>query len=106
MTPETISALVNMGSAGAVIAVVVIFLRHLKERDAAWQAFFVAERQVNQTETDKMCESLDHLALVGQQTYDLLKSHDDRVPALINATEARVTTAVNRRSTDKETEGK
>lgn len=42
MTPETISALVNMGSAGAVIAVVVIFLRSIEKRDNQWRDFFTA----------------------------------------------------------------
>jgi hypothetical protein len=44
MTPETITALINFGPAGVVVAVVIIFLRFLKERDAQWQAFLHDER--------------------------------------------------------------
>lgn len=34
MTPQTIAYLVNLGAAGAVIASVVLFLKHLEKRDA------------------------------------------------------------------------
>lgn len=40
MTPETINALINMGAAGAVIVVVVYFLRFIEKRDKDWRDFF------------------------------------------------------------------
>ncbi len=40
MTPESISSLINLGAAAAVIIVVVYFLSFIERRDRDWQAFF------------------------------------------------------------------
>ena len=45
MTGEAIANLINIGTAGAVIAVVIIFLRFIKERDADWRSFFTTIRR-------------------------------------------------------------
>ncbi len=45
-----IAQLVNLGSAGAVIAVVIIFLRAIEKRDTQWQTFLHAERIVANTQ--------------------------------------------------------
>lgn len=37
MTPDVLSALVNIGSSGAVIATVLIFIAFIKERDALFE---------------------------------------------------------------------
>ena len=40
MTEGTITSLINLGAAGAVIIVVVYFLRFIAKRDNDWQSFF------------------------------------------------------------------
>lgn len=42
MTPEQITALINLGAAAAVIVVVVYFLQFISKRDKDWQVFFTA----------------------------------------------------------------
>ncbi len=54
MTPEVIAALVNMGSAGAVILVVLIFLRSNEKRDAQWRDFFTALNSASQADLFKL----------------------------------------------------
>lgn len=39
-----LATLVQVGAAGAVVAVVLIFLRFIKERDAEWRSFFTMIR--------------------------------------------------------------
>lgn len=40
MSADQIAALINLGGAGAVIIVVVYFLKFIEKRDKDWQAFF------------------------------------------------------------------
>ena len=65
MTPESIAALVNMGAAGALIVVVVIFLKRNKEsetafltniekRDQEWRNFFTAVNASNAADIGDM----------------------------------------------------
>jgi len=70
MTPEVIMALANLGAAGAVIIVVVLFLRSNKERDAEWRIFFTTISDGNKTDitdmravADRITKSLDCLIL-------------------------------------------
>lgn len=56
MTPETISALVNWGPAGAVIIVVVIFLKYIEKRDRDWQTFFQQVLDNKDTPLQKLIE--------------------------------------------------
>lgn len=69
------NALVNMGSAGAVIAVVVIFLRSNKERDAEWRSFFTA---LNSTNKDDICQ----LAETMERMLKSLDAHDAQAKAI------------------------
>jgi hypothetical protein len=69
MTPETFTSLVNLGSAGAVIAVVIIFLRSIKERDAEWRNFFT---ELNKNNKDDVCQ----LAETMERMVNSLDAHD------------------------------
>lgn len=40
MTPDVISSLIDLGAAGAVIGVVVLFLRFIQKQQTDWQSFF------------------------------------------------------------------
>jgi 2-oxoglutarate dehydrogenase complex dehydrogenase (E1) component-like enzyme len=94
MTPETISALIQMGSAGAVIAVVIIFLKNIKEltdnwvksnkeRDAEWRDFFTALSSGNR---ENIAEMRNVAANLVQQLEDLnkrLDTHDVQAKSIL-----------------------
>lgn len=70
MTPDIISALVNLGSAGAVIIVVMLFQKSNKERDAEWRSFFTAINEGNKADitdmrqvAERITKSLDNLCM-------------------------------------------
>jgi hypothetical protein len=82
MTPETISALVNLGSAGAVIAVVWKFLEFITKRDekksaedatrdAEWRTFFTALNSTNKDDVCKLAETMERIAKA-------LDAHDEQ----------------------------
>lgn len=75
MTPETFTSLVNLGSAGAVIAVVVIFLRSIKERDAEWRNFFT---ELNKNNKDDVCA----LAETMERMVKALDEHDRQAKSI------------------------
>ena len=54
-------ALVNMGSAGAVIAVVIIFLRSNRERDAEWRSFFTELNRDNKSDICALAEMMERM---------------------------------------------
>ena len=61
MTPEAITALINLGAAGAVIAVVVIFLRFIQRQQTDWQRFFKSVMESQNQPTMKLTEAIEHL---------------------------------------------
>ena len=82
MNPETIASLVNLGAAGAVIVVVVLFLRSNEKRDKQWQDFFTLINQGNEQKTDKIADVLDNLV-------KLVQDHDSTTKAAIAKMEER-----------------
>lgn len=78
MTPEAINALVNMGSAGAVIAVVIIFLRSNEKRDAQWRDFFTS---LNADSKDDLCKLAETMARMVHS----LDEHDRQAKAIKDA---------------------
>jgi len=94
MTPETIAALVNMGSAGAVILVVILFLKNNKERDQQWRDFFTVLNSTNKDDIlaladamQKMTASLDkHETTVNEQVVKRLERIEDAVKQPTRAT--------------------
>ncbi len=56
-----ITQLVNLGSAGAVIAVVVIFLKAIEKRDNQWQGFLHDERIMENTQRKEDRDRLDRI---------------------------------------------
>ena len=61
MTPDFISSLVNLGSAGAVIIVVIIFLRSNEKRDGEWRDFFTALNSTNKADICKLAELMQSM---------------------------------------------
>lgn len=85
MTPETITSLVNLGAAGAVIIVVVIFLRATEKRDKSWQDFFTALNASNKEDVCSLAETMQSLVTSVQKLASDLAAHDQRVDQRIEA---------------------
>jgi hypothetical protein len=100
MDPATIASLINLGGAGAVIIVVILFLKYLQKRDEEWRAFFVEISRGTATETQRLVVSIDKLA-------EKLDDHDKAVqPRIETAVNSAVDTILSgttprRRATDK-----
>lgn len=82
ITPETLNALVNMGSAGAVIVVVVIFLRSIRERDAEWRSFFTALSSNSQTDIDQMRVTAERIIKSLDLLLSMYSQHDTRAATI------------------------
>ncbi len=111
MDAATIASLINLGGAGAVIIVVILFLKYLQKRDEEWQtqmqkrddqwqAFFSKISAANTTETQHLTDAIDRLAVQ-------LTEHDRAVqPRIDDAVNNAVDTILSgttprRRATDK-----
>ena len=98
MTPADWASIVNLGSAGAVIAVVIIFLRSIKERDAEWRNFFT---ELNRSNRDEVLELTQDL----RTTIKALADHDLRaagiaeIAAKVYDQTTRIVDIVERRKT-------
>ena len=71
-----VSALINAGSAGAVIFVVIIFLRFIRERDTDWRNFFVSLRSEDIAASEKMLIVMDRLIVRVERLEDKFDKHD------------------------------
>lgn len=80
MTIDLIPQLVNLGSAGAVIIVVIIFLRSNEKRDAEWRNFFTA---LNKANRDDLCTVVDKL----ENVVKTLDAHDAQAKRLLQIVE-------------------
>jgi len=61
MTAEGIATLVNLGVGGAVIAVVIIFLRFIEKRDNDWRSFFSSLRKEDNQTTARLATAIEAL---------------------------------------------
>jgi len=91
MEPATIASLINFGSAGAVIIVVVIFLNYIGKRDAEWRDFFTVLNKNNVEDLGKLTKAIDDMSVSVAKLGESLKQHDDHVETRIKevATAAR-----------------
>jgi hypothetical protein len=79
VTPDVISSLIDLGSAGAVIAVVIIFLNYLKKRESDWQDFFTSLTTSNKADMNQVRDVLEKVALgINCLSIDL-RVHDSKV---------------------------
>jgi hypothetical protein len=76
MTGEQLATLVNIGSAGAVIAVVMVFLRFIKERDADWRSFFTGIRESDSEGLEKLTLVIDKLVARMESLETKFDRHD------------------------------
>lgn len=84
MNSETINALVNLGSAGAVIVVVIVFLKSIKERDAEWRNFFMALHNGDENANKQMTDVLNNLVASVNLLRERLEDHDQKVDQRID----------------------
>jgi hypothetical protein len=76
MTGEQLSTIVNIGAAGAVIWVVVIFLKFIRERDADWRAFFTGIRESDGQAIEKLTSVIDRLVARVESLEEKFDRHD------------------------------
>ena len=79
METEGIVSLVNLGSAGAVIAVVIIFLKYIRERDAEWRSFFTDLTKTQAADAESMTHAMRDLAAKIECIGRDLTAHDSKV---------------------------
>ena len=86
MSPDILVSLVNLGAAGAVIAVVWIFTKQIerieadnRERDKDWQAFFNSLNCANVVDMKRISDSLDQVVIVITTLAKDLRTHDNKV---------------------------
>lgn len=61
MTAEGIATLVNLGVGGAVIAVVIIFLKFIEKRDNDWRNFFQGLRKEDNEHTSRLAIAIERM---------------------------------------------
>lgn len=86
MDASAISSLVNFGSAGAVIIVVIVFLRYIKERDYEWRLFFTALNEANIKDLEQITEAQERVVVQLAALQDSLQAHDRHVDERIDKT--------------------
>jgi uncharacterized lipoprotein YehR (DUF1307 family) len=88
MTLDTISALVNLGSAGAVIYVVILFLKFSEKQTKQSQEFFTALNANNKDDIAEMRTTADHLVKSLDGLLAMYSQHDTRAQNIAVAIEA------------------
>ena len=106
---DLLKVLLELGSSGAVIIVVVIFLRSNKERDAEWRSFFTTLNASNTADMQKLTDAITSLTTMvgdlgtGMKVFEdrvvhQLEEHDHRVDDRISAAQKTATVPRNRQA--------
>ena len=88
MDAQGIVSLVNLGSAGAVIAVVIIFLKYIRERDAEWRSFFTDLTKTQAADAESMTHAMRELATKIECIGQDLQKHDSKVDERLRIAQA------------------
>jgi len=83
MDASTIASLINFGSAGAVIIVVIIFLNYIGKRDQEWRDFFIMLNKNSVEDMQRLTKAIDAMAQSISVMGVNLKDHDDHVEGRI-----------------------
>ena len=83
MDATTIASLINFGSAGAVIVVVIIFLNYIGKRDQEWRDFFIMLNRNSIEDMQRLTKAIDTMAQSISNLGINLKDHDDHVEGRI-----------------------
>ena len=106
MDASTIASLINFGSAGAVIIVVIIFLNYIGKRDTEWRDFFTALNKSSVEDMSKLTKAIDSMALSVSSIGNKLDIHDvhvdTRIREIQNAERRRLKQAVEKQTVDKQ----
>lgn len=89
MTPEAWNAILQLGSAGAVIAVVIIFLKSNEKRDQEWRDFFTSLNEDNKADMQTMAVAMNALIELVRQIARQLTEHDQKVDDRVAAVKRR-----------------
>src|SRR5574340_735695 len=92
MEVDIIKVLTEWGAAGAVIAVVIIFLNSNKGRDKEWRDFFTGLNATNTKDMQTLTDAMTNLTRSVQEIANKLAEHDKRVDDRISAARDTVTT--------------
>lgn len=76
MAVETLTSLINLGAAGAVIAVVVLFLRNNRERDNAWRDFFTELNRQNCADNLEIMNNQKSIMSILSKITEMIARHD------------------------------
>jgi hypothetical protein len=79
MTPDTIASLINLGSAGVVIIVVIIFLNFITKRDEEWRSFFTLLNANSKDDMRAFANTMDRLVTRVDSIGTELDNHDAHV---------------------------
>lgn len=83
---ELITALSNFGIAGAVIYVVILFLKFIKERDEEWRSFFMNINSANVQDTRNLESTIKEMTIAVNKInegfsamFKKLEEHDQKI---------------------------
>lgn len=101
MDPSIISALVNLGAAGAVIVVVAYFLNYLTKENDKWQTFIIKRDEESKSDNKDLRESVSNLVEVtrslAQEVSEMsarLNDHDLKVALTFSEAIDRIGSAI------------
>jgi hypothetical protein len=84
-----LTSLVNIGAAGAVIAVVLVFLDFIKQRDKDWRDFFNGIRETDGAAITRLTEVIDRLVSRVQSLEGKFDAHDAKEMEFLHGVESK-----------------
>ena len=102
INPEVLNLLLQLGSAGAVIAVVIIFLKQIDKRDEQWRSFFTELNKANANDMTTLTCAMRSLTESVREIAANLATHDRHVDERVNAAANRKTITRKPRATKEE----
>jgi uncharacterized NAD(P)/FAD-binding protein YdhS len=91
MPPIDFTSLVNIGAAGAVIAVVVVFLKFIEKRDQDWRDFFNGIRATDGAAITRLTEVIDRLVSRVESLEGKFDAHDAKEMEFLRGVQDRKT---------------
>jgi len=82
---EVLNLLLQLGSAGAVIAVVIIFIKAMDKRDVEYRNFFIELNKANASDMKTLTDAMTSLTSSVRDIADKLAEHDKRVEERIDS---------------------
>ena len=105
MDANTIASIVNLGAAGAVIIVVGMFLKSIKERDAEWRDFFTELNENNCRDGERRLAMTEQIMRLVEAVLRELQEHDAKVDKRIDDAKRATVDAVNGKKRQEKLDG-